>query len=537
MNLTLPRPREEYNVQDQSSVRLALEKVMRFLWESTSSLTGRVDTVIKRRGGGLKDGVIDEADLFATTIQPVRVVSVLPLTADEGNVCFLTTDGQLYRWHLGAWTLVVQAVNISGEIVAAQIAAAAITTAKFAAGIRPVRILGALPGSGDLVGDIVLLTTDNKLYRWTGAAWTAAVPTVDLTGTIATAQIAVGAITTALVAAAAITTTEIADNAISTPKLTAGAVTAAKITAGTITTTEIAAGTIVAANIAAATITGAKIAANTITASNIAADTITAGEIAAGAISTSELAAGAVTAAKIAALTITASEIAANTITGGKIAAATITATNIAAATITSNELAANSVIAGKIAAGAINAGSIIVNSTITAAHLVAGTITANEIAVSTITAAHLSITALSAITANIGTVTAGLLNSANGYSYIDLNATGASPFIHHADGSGNTMFELLADGTMSFGAATAPVDMYLSSNIGRVHLQSPLGVIFRDLSAGINTFIFDTPFAATTTGLSLLVNRTGAGVTMEQVSIGAANSAGAGRRLLSVAN
>lgn len=136
------------------------------------------------------------------------------------------------------------------------------TLSQFASSIRPVAIVSSLPALPDSTypqGATVVLTTDNKLYRSTGTAWTTTTPTTDLTGTV--------------------TNTQIADDSISTPKLQANVVTAAKI--------------------AANTITAGQIAANTITASQIAADTLTAGQIAAGAIASSELAAGSVIAGKM----------------------------------------------------------------------------------------------------------------------------------------------------------------------------------------------------------------------------------------------
>ena len=100
-------------------------------------------------------------------------------------------------------------------------------------------IVGTLPVADLFEGRVVFLTTDDKLYRYTGAAWTAAVPAVDITGTITETQIGTDAITTpkiaanavtaAEIAASTITATQIATNAITADKILAGAVTAAKI--------------------------------------------------------------------------------------------------------------------------------------------------------------------------------------------------------------------------------------------------------------------------------------------------------------------
>lgn len=162
---------------------------------------------------------------------------------------------------------IIEAHINDAAVSASKLQDGAVTLAKFASGITPVEIVGALPSTGNFDGRLVYLTTDKKLYRYnaTAAAWTAAVATVDLTGQI--------------------TTTQITDGAISTPKISANAVTANEI------------------------------AANTITAAQIAADTITAGQIAAGAINASELAAGAVVAGKIAAGTIVAADIASKALT------------------------------------------------------------------------------------------------------------------------------------------------------------------------------------------------------------------------------
>jgi len=143
-----------------------------------------------------------------------------------------------------------------------------------AAGLYGVEPVSSLPATGDFQGQVVFLTTDNKLYRWNGSAWTAAVPSVDITGQLTNSQIADLAATKVT---GQITTTQITDSAISSPKIAAGSVIAGKI----------AAGTVVATDIAASTITGSKIAAGTITASNITANTISGGLIAASGIITS----------------------------------------------------------------------------------------------------------------------------------------------------------------------------------------------------------------------------------------------------------
>ncbi|AGB71727.1 MULTISPECIES: phage tail protein [Rhizobium] len=187
-----------------------------------------------------------EATSLASSIKAVEVVSSLPTTGNvEGRQVFLTTDGKLYRYHNGAWTTAVAAIDINGTLNSVQIADSAITidklaanavdATKFASGIRPVEIVASLPATSNVEGRMVYLTTDDKLYRYTGSAWTAATAAGDIAGQI------VG--------------TQISDGAISTPKLAAGVVTADKIAANSITAGQIAAGAIGAQQIAAKAIT------------------------------------------------------------------------------------------------------------------------------------------------------------------------------------------------------------------------------------------------------------------------------------------
>lgn len=205
-------------------------------------------------------------------------------------------------------------------------------------------IVAVLPSTNLFAGRLVFLTTDGKLYRYTGSAWTAAVAAVDISGLLADAQIA--------------------------------AIAAGKIT-GLLTSSQI-------NDIAAAKITGQ----------------IGSTQISDGAISTPKLAAGAVTA----------SQIAAGTITGDRIAANAITANNILALSISGDKLAANTIAGDKILAG-----------TITAANIAGGTITSDKIAAGQIIAAQLQVTELSSISANVGTVTAGVLQNISGTAKFDL--------------------------------------------------------------------------------------------------------------------
>jgi len=211
----------------------------------------------------------------------------------------ITIGTSTITWNLFSQVTQIQASNILGQIVAAQIQDSAINTAKFAAGLTPVEIVGTLPSSGNFAGRTVYLTTTGTLYRYDGSNFTSAVPTTDLTGQI--------------------TTTQITDNAITSAKVTAGAVTAGKIASNAVT-----AGTI---------------AANAVTAGTIQAGAVSATEIASGAITTSKLFAGAVDTNALAANAITAAKIQAGTITSDKLTVSDLSSISANIGTITSGTL------------------------------------------------------------------------------------------------------------------------------------------------------------------------------------------------------
>ena len=50
------------------------------------------------------------------------------------------------------------------------------------ANLAPVEILATLPQSGNIPGRVVFLTTDAKLYRWTGSVWSREIEAADISG-------------------------------------------------------------------------------------------------------------------------------------------------------------------------------------------------------------------------------------------------------------------------------------------------------------------------------------------------------------------
>ena len=439
------------------------DKVYRHTGSAFVSTVPATDITGQLLSAQIADAAITTAK-FAAGIEPVEIVATLPTTGNfAGRIVFLTSDNKLYRHNGTAFVSTVPATDITGQLVATQIADAAITTAKFASGIAPVEIVGTLPTTNNFEGRTVYLTTDDKLYRFNGTAFVSTVPATDVTGALASAQIA------SLEAAkltGQITSTQITDDAITTPKIAAGAVTASEIAAGAITTAKIAAGAITTATIAADAITADKIAAGAITATELAVDSVTAGAIAAGAVSTSELAAGAVTAAKVSAGTITATEIASGAITTAKIAAGAVTATEIAAGAVTATKLAADSVTAGAIAAGAVSTSELAANA-VTATQIAADAVTTDKIAAGAVTAPEIAAGAVTADKVAANAITAGKI-AASAVSATEI-AAGAVTTEKLAVGSGlNTVHNAQFYGGLSGWHATA-----VSGNTGVMSLRS----------------------------------------------------------------
>lgn len=135
----------------------------------------------------------------------------------------------------------------------------------FPADLEPVGVVTSLPTVSGYTGPkTVRLSTDGKLYRLVGGAWTAAVAAVDLTGQITTTQIGPNAVTTPKLAAGAVTANEIAAGTITGDRLVTGTISSAYIAANAIDTTRLAAGAVVASKIASGTITADRIVTNEI---------------------------------------------------------------------------------------------------------------------------------------------------------------------------------------------------------------------------------------------------------------------------------
>ena len=274
-------------------------------------------------------GVAVSLTQFASGITPVQISATAPTATYEGQIYYNTTDNKLYRWTGSAWIAAVATTDLTGTIATGQIQDGAISTAKFAAGIKPIEIVAALPSTGNFQGRTVFLTTDNKLYRWTSPSvttgttfWTAAVATADLSGTVNLSNQVSGTLTSAF-ADAGLINSNVTINAngtlsgggagqasltslpgtISAGQIAANAVIAGKINALAVTAGTINAGAVTTETMTANSINGDRITVNTLDAGKIAANTITAGQIQAGAIGATEIASGAITTSKLAIVT------------------------------------------------------------------------------------------------------------------------------------------------------------------------------------------------------------------------------------------
>lgn len=384
----------------------------------------------------------------------------------------------------------------AGKVLAASIANQAVTLTKFADGLEPIMLVDELPNPAGYTGPVVV-SYAGKLYRYSGGAWTAAVPAVDITGQLVNAQIAdlvaskiTGQLTNAQLESlaavkltGAITGTQISDGAVTTPKLAAGAVTANEIAASSILATKMVltdaanyypdydcedvgfysssdGATITFSNSASGDrgrrIVRIEADASTHTLQSgwfpveISADLLVSGSIAQSSPETGQAVSFWIEFGTISGTTVTptrqvlvgsktnsaatarssvtvttdgserrarfvaqrtgggsstlflsglrvqrranASLIVDGSVSADKLAANSVTAAKIAGATITANELASGSVTTPKLAAGAVTANELAANSVI-AAKIAAATITGDKMAVNTIAAKQLVVT------------------------------------------------------------------------------------------------------------------------------------------------
>lgn len=355
---------------------------------------------------------------FASGVEPISAVSSLPSpTGYTGpSVVFLTSDKKLYRYDSSVpeFTTLINTSDLTGTLASGQ----------FSNGLRPIEVLSSLPTTGNFQGRTVLLTTDNKLYRYTGTSFTKAISAGDLDDQLNLATQAQGLLPVANAAAGlvnsnvtinadgtlsgagsgqatltglgagqvatldAITETYIGDNAISTAKIQANAITSNLILAGAIGVSELAANSVTANAVAANSISSASLQTGAVVADSIASGAIVAGKLGADSISSTELQSDSVGASEIIANSITASELNVSSVFAdsaviGAIQSSAITAAAIDAAVanfefVESVNIASDAITAGKIAASSITAAKLASSNVVTSSAQIADGIITN---------------------------------------------------------------------------------------------------------------------------------------------------------------
>jgi len=250
---------------------------------------------------------------FASGVEPISAVNSLPSpTGYTGpSVVFLTTDKKLYRYDSSVpeFTTLVTTADLSGTL----------GENLFSDTIRPIERVGTLPTTNLTTGRVVMLTTDSKLYRYSGTAWTKAISAADLDDQVNLATQVFGQVQA----------TNINSGQISTASIQAGAVVADKIASGSISAVKLAADSVTANAIAANAVTASEIAANTITTTQLDTSQIFADSAVIGAIQSSSITTSAVVSAIGSFEFIQSSNIVAGAITGSKISADTIEANKL----------------------------------------------------------------------------------------------------------------------------------------------------------------------------------------------------------------
>lgn len=213
---------------------------------------------------GLGFSVVNEAQLADGAVSTVKLGDASVSTEKIAGGAVTTAKigaAQVTTEKIGDEAITTAKIGDS-QVVTTKIGDEAITQVKMGSGLFVPEIVATLPTLPDAdypQGATVVLTTDDKLYRSTGSEWTVAVPTVDLTGEIATAQIEDAAISSAKIATDAIIEAKLADAAVTTAKLADSSVLEGKLADAAVATAKIADNAVEQAKIANYAIGGNKI--------------------------------------------------------------------------------------------------------------------------------------------------------------------------------------------------------------------------------------------------------------------------------------
>ena len=219
--------------------------------------------------------VVDPASTASTPIIPFQI---------SGGKALFTSDVEINGDLITTGTITATRLNLNGTMFTApsgvltianggvgsdQLASGSVDIAKFSSGLQPIQVVGSLPSSAS-EGDQAYLTTDNKLYRYDGAAWIKAVDGADVSsGTLPATAIVANSITAGQIQAGAISATEISVTNLAAINSDLGTLTAGTIDASVVTVS----------NISASNISTGTLDASTVTVSNLNASNITAGSL------------------------------------------------------------------------------------------------------------------------------------------------------------------------------------------------------------------------------------------------------------------
>lgn len=330
---------------------------------------------------------------FASGVEPISAVSSLPSPSGYTgtSLLFLLTDKKVYRYDSSVpeFTTLVTTTDLSGTL----------GENLFSDTVRPVERVSTLPSTSLTTGRVVMLTSDNKLYRYSGTSWTTAISAADLDDQVNLATQVFGQVQASNLTA----------GQISTASIQAGAVVADSIASGAISAVKLAADSVTANAIAANAVTASEIAANTITTTELNTSQVFADSAVIGAIQSSSITTSAVVSAIGTFEFIQASNIQSNAITGGKIAASTIEASKLNV-----SNLAAISANLGAVTAGSINASQVTV-SNLNGSNIASGTVPTARLDVSGIISAGgivVNGANISNLTNNSGFINSGQVNS-----------------------------------------------------------------------------------------------------------------------------
>jgi predicted phage tail protein len=168
-----------------------------------------------------------DATKFATSLTVPLLTTSNPSTGNfVGRLIYRTDLNKLLRWNGSAWVSDVDladipaipnskisdldAAKLTGTLNVARIAAGALDATKFATSLSVPTLTTTNPTTGNFVGRLIYRTDLNKLFRWDGSTWTAAVDGADIVA---------NSITGGKIQAGAIGANELAANAITTEKL------------------------------------------------------------------------------------------------------------------------------------------------------------------------------------------------------------------------------------------------------------------------------------------------------------------------------